>query len=86
MGETDSTEQLVAAVFDLAQHDPRLARQAIETAAAHLDDATQGKHTEELEQLEIAALEALGLDAARLVAAALDEGPANPGEEPAAPN
>lgn len=71
------SEQLVAAVSELAQRDPRLARQAIETVAAHLDEATEGKRTKELARLEAAALEALGLDAKRLVAAA-GKGPAAP--------
>lgn len=68
VGEADSTEQLVDAISELAQRDPRQARQTIETVAAHLDEATEGKRTEELEQLEAAALEALGLDAKSMVA------------------
>jgi len=66
----DVAEQLVGAVSELAQRDPRQARHVIESVAASLDEATAGKHTEELEQLEAAALEALGLDAKHLVAAA----------------
>jgi hypothetical protein len=68
--QQDATEVLVAAVTDLAERDPRLARQAIETLAAHLDAATEGKHTEELAELEAAALERLNLDARSLAAMA----------------
>jgi hypothetical protein len=73
------TEQLVEAVSELAQRDPRQARRAIETVAAHLDEATEGKRTKELARLEAAALEALGLDAKHMVAA-VDEGPAAPSD------
>ena len=68
----DNGEQLAEAVSELAQRDPQQARHVIESVAASLDEATEGKHTEELEQLEAAALEALGLDARHLVAAAGD--------------
>jgi hypothetical protein len=87
--QTDNSERLVAAICELAERDPRQARQAIETAAAHLDAATHGKHTEELELLEAAALEALRLDAKHMLAAlddvSLEPGEPAPGQGPTAP-
>lgn len=69
VGEPDSATHLAGAVTALAQRDPRRARHVIESVAASLDEATLGKHTAELEQLEVAALEALGLDAKSMMAA-----------------
>ena len=81
--ETDSAE-LAGAVTALAQRDPRQARHVIESVAASLDEVTLGKHTAELEQLEAAALEALGLDARSMVAA-VDDG-SNSGNGSTAPS
>jgi len=82
--EPDTAEHLAGAVTALAQRDPRQARHVIESVTASLDEATLGKHTAELEQLEAAALEALGLDARSMVAA-LDDG-SNSGNGKTAPS
>lgn len=67
VGETTSVEELADAVAELADRDPQQARHAIETVAARLDEATMGRHTDELQELELAALEALGLHAKRMI-------------------
>ncbi len=84
VSETASAEHLAGAVTALAQRDPRQARHVIESVTASLDEVTQGKRTEELEQLEAAALEALGLDAKSMVAA-VDDG-SNSGNGSTAPS
>lgn len=67
LGHTDTIDQLVTGITDLAHQDPGKARQLVESIAAAADDATGGRHTEELDCVEQLALKTLGLHAQAVV-------------------
>lgn len=67
LGRTETLDELVTGITDLAQEDPGQARQLVESIAAAADDATHGRHTEELDSVEQLALKTLGLHAQAVV-------------------
>ena len=67
LGHTETIDELVTGITDLAHQDPGKARQLVESIAAAADDATGGRHTEELDCVEQLALKTLGLHAQAVV-------------------
>ncbi|HZM75716.1 MAG TPA: Rv0909 family putative TA system antitoxin [Candidatus Limnocylindrales bacterium] len=67
LGHTETLDQLVTGITGLAQEDPGQARQLVESIAAAADDATGGRHTEEIDSVEQLALKTLGLHAHAVV-------------------
>jgi len=67
LGHTETLDELVTGITGLAHEDPGQARQLVESIAAAADDATGGRHTEELDSVEQLALKTLGLHAQAVV-------------------
>lgn len=67
LGHTETLDELVTGITDLAHEAPGQARQLVESIAAAADDATGGRHTEELDNVEQLALKSLGLNAEAVV-------------------
>jgi hypothetical protein len=67
LGHTETLDELVTGITDLAHDDPGRARQLVESIAAAAEDATRGRHTEELDCVEQFALKTLGLHAEAVV-------------------
>ncbi len=66
VGPTETVDELVAGITELAGTEPSRARQLVESIAAAADDATHGKHTEQLDSVEQLVLDTLGLQAESL--------------------
>ncbi len=67
LGPTETIDELVTGITDLANQDPGKARQLVESIAAPADDAPGGRPTEELDSVEQLALKTLGLHAQAVV-------------------
>lgn len=67
LGHTESLDELVTGLTDLAQTDPGRARQLVESIAAAAEDATGGRLTEEIDGVEQLVLKTLGLHAHAVV-------------------
>lgn len=67
LGRTETLDELVTGIIGLAHENPGLARQLVESIAAAADDATHGRHTEDIDNVEQLALKTLGLHAQELV-------------------
>jgi hypothetical protein len=81
LGHTETIDELVTGITDLAHEHPGRARQLVESIAAAADDATQGQHTEEFDSVEQLALKTLGLHAEAVVNAARGTEPEHKQEE-----
>jgi hypothetical protein len=67
VGQTETVDELVSGIAELAGTEPSRARQLVESIAAAADDATHGRHTEQLDSVEQLVLHSLGLQAESLV-------------------